>query len=61
MESRRTAPLGLRLFQYNGGITMEERTLPLLTAAQARSSRPQERYDLDDLIFQGEHWTVSER
>lgn len=40
---------------------MEERTLPLLTAAQARSSRPQERYDLDDLIFQGEHWTVSER
>ena len=40
---------------------MEERTLPLLTAAQIRGSYPKERTDLDDLIFQGEHWTISER
>ena len=40
---------------------MEERTLPLLTAAQIPGSYPKERTDLDDLIFQGEHWTISER
>lgn len=40
---------------------MEERTTPLLTAAQIHGGRPPEHTDLEDLIFQGECWNISDR